>query len=76
MANLDVSPLEDLARYGIYHFNDGSFTYDVVDLMHPVATVYLAGNLPAGNSQFFVTAVNSRGIESPYSQLVSTFVSN
>lgn len=69
--NTDGSPLTDLAGFRVHQFVASPFSYRVTELMNPAATEILVGRLPDETVYFFVTALNSAGIESEYSNVIS-----
>ena len=70
--NTDGSPLTNLAGYDIhYGTQPGNYT-QAVTVSNPGIATYVVDNLSPGTYYFSVTAVNSRGAESPLSSPVST----
>jgi hypothetical protein len=65
--NTDGSPLTDLAGYRLY-FGKNSRQYDnEIQIDSPGITTYVVDNLSPDTYYFAATAVNSEGMESPYS---------
>jgi hypothetical protein len=69
----DANTESDLAGYKIYYGN-GSHVYGSPVILGKVTT-YTITNLPAGTYYFAVTAYNTAGLESGYSNEVSTTIS-
>ena len=74
--NEDGTPLLDLAGYKLYwgSTNDGSYPNSVT-LMNPGITRYVVEDLTPAEWHFVMTSINSRGIESEYSNLAIEEVS-
>lgn len=70
--NTDDTTLDNLARFIIYYGPaSGTFAYQV-NVEDPVATTYIVENLRVGISyRFTITAVNTSGVESDYSNIVT-----
>ena len=70
--NTDGTSLTTLAGYNIYYGTAVDNYTTVVAIDNPGLATYVIDNLPAGNTYYFViTAVDSDGIESPYSAVGS-----
>ena len=66
--NADGSPLIDLSGYNIYVGTDsGNYDFREIRLDNPGLTVYVVDNLEPGTYYFAATAINSSGVESPFS---------
>lgn len=74
--NTDNSTLNDLARFVIY-YGPASGTLDYsVNVNDPTATSYSVENLVKGTSYIFaMTAVNSSGVESDQSNIITRTIS-
>ena len=73
--NTDGSALT-LAGYKIYYGTSADNYTTVVNIDNPGLATYLIDNLPAGNTYYFViTAIDSNGIESAYSEVGSKTIS-
>ncbi len=72
LGNTDGSALTDLKSYRI-HYGDAANDYPLmVEITNPGLTAYTIENLVNGVKYFFVvTAVNSEGLESAYSEMVT-----
>jgi hypothetical protein len=69
--NTDNSALTDLTGYKIY-FGTSPGTYnDTITINNPGLSNYLVENLASSDWYFAMTAVNSSGIESSYSEEVT-----
>lgn len=67
--NIDGSPLEDLAGYKVYFGTESkkyTASYDIKNV-----TTYNIDNLPDGQYYFAITAYDTSGNESPYSEEIS-----
>jgi hypothetical protein len=72
--NTDGSPLSNLAGFRVY-WGDGSSSYpNTVMLMNPGLSTYVVDSLMPAAWFFAVTAVNMDGVESAFSNVVSTTV--
>ena len=69
--NSDGTPLMNLSGYKIYVGTDSN-SYDLreIHLDNPGLTSYVVENLEPGTYYFVATAINSAGIESPFSREV------
>lgn len=65
--NVDGTPLTDLAGYKIYRGTASKTYSDVVTLQNPGITTYVVEGLGSGTHYFAITAVNSKGVESVFS---------
>src|SRR5205823_5611823 len=73
-ANTDGSPLSDLAGYRVYWgITQGNYSSSTA-LSNPGLTSYVIEQLTPATWYFVVTAVNSSGVESNYSNVVSKAV--
>ena len=73
--NIDGTGLTDLAGYRI-HYGTSIGTYpSTIDVNTPAITSFVVENLPAGNYFFVVTAYDTSGNESPFSNVASKNVS-
>lgn len=72
MTNIDGSPLIDLDGYRIYYglIGEGNLTH-FIDLQNEQLTSYKIEGLTSGNWFFAMTAYNTNGIESEYSEEVT-----
>ena len=69
--NVDGSPLLDLSGYKIYFgTTQGNYT-ELVNLANPGLTMYVADTLGSGTYYFVITAYDSTGNESVYSNVAS-----
>jgi len=67
----DGTTLYDLSGYKIYIGTaEGSYT-ELIDLLNPELTMYVVDNLASGTYFFVITAYNSAGVESDYSNVIS-----
>ncbi len=70
--NTDGSPLTDLAGYKIYYGTDVGNYPEVITIDNAGVTSYVVDNLANGTTYYFVlTAFNSNGVESSYSEVVT-----
>jgi len=74
-ANADGSTLTNLAGYHIYYGANRNVLNRSVALNNPGLTRYAVENLPRARWYFAMTSVNSRGVESRRSALVSKAIS-
>jgi hypothetical protein len=65
--NEDGSPLTDLAGYKIYYGNESGNYQRSIQIDNPGITIYVVENLTPNTYYFVMTAINSSGIESRYS---------
>ena len=72
--NTDGSPLSDLAGYRVYWGTTQSNYSSSTALSNPGLTSYVIEQLTPATWYFVVTAVNSTGVESNYSNVVSKAV--
>lgn len=69
--NEDGSVLTNLAGFRLYQSSvSGSYTTPVVDIANPSISIYTLDNVDLGEWYFVVTAYNSDGVESVYSNEV------
>ncbi len=73
--NTDGSALTNLAGYKILYGTSPSALTSVITLNNPGLTTYVIDNLPAGTWYFGMRAVNSQGVESATTSLVSKTIS-
>ncbi|SCZ55938.1 fibronectin type III domain-containing protein [Thiohalomonas denitrificans] len=75
LENTDGSSLSDLNGYRIYYGESaGDYPY-AIEVENSGLTAYTIENLANGIEYFFVvTSINSEGIESAYSEMVSTVI--
>jgi hypothetical protein len=66
--NSDGSTLEDLAGYRIYYENSPGNYDNSVTIANPGLSSYQVDSLAASDTYFVMTAVNTVGIESSYSE--------
>ena len=69
--NTDGSTLTDLTGYRIYYGTSRSALTKVVNITNPGLASYVISNLTAATWYFSVTSLNSNGVESPRSAIVS-----
>ena len=70
--NTDGSSYDDPAGFRIYYGTTQSSLYGLEEVNAPYATEYYVANLEEGTEYLFVmTAVNSLGVESSYSNIVT-----
>jgi len=70
--NMDGSALEDLAGYKIYYGTSPNSFPNVISISNPGLSSFVIENLPANITYYFsITALNSNGIESRFSNIVS-----
>lgn len=70
--NADSSTLEDLAGYKIYYGTSPDSFPNVISISNPGLSSFVIDNLPSNITYYFtITALNSRGIESRFSNIVS-----
>ncbi len=70
-ANLDGTPLTDLAGYRIYYGTSPDYLQRVIELDDPGATRHTIEGLPPYTYYFVIKAYNSRGAESAASNMVT-----
>jgi len=71
VANVDGSPLLNLAGYRIYYGRSRDGLSDVIDLDNPGLTAYTVEDLSVGTWYFAVTAYSTQNAESERSQVSS-----
>jgi hypothetical protein len=70
--NMDGSALEDLAGYKIYYGTSPNSFPNVISISNPGLSSFVIENLPDNITYYFsITALNSNGIESRFSNIVS-----
>lgn len=72
--NLDGSPLTDLAGYKIYYGNKPGNYDSSIHVDNPGLTIYVVEYLTPNTYYFVLTAINSSGVESRFSNEVSKLV--
>ncbi len=72
--NLDGSPLIDLTGYKIYYGNKPGNYRSSIHIDNPGLTIYVVEHLTPNTYYFVLTAVNSSGAESRFSNEVSKLV--
>ena len=72
--NTDGSTLTNLAGYHIYYGTSQTSLTKVVNLTNPGLATYVLSNLSAATYYFSLTSVNTSGVESPRSAVVSAVV--
>lgn len=72
--NTNGSTLTNLAGYHIYYGTSESNLSKVVDVTNPGLASYVLSDLTSGTWYFALTSVNSQGVESARSAVVSTMV--
>ena len=73
-ANTDGSTLTDLAGYHLYYGTSQSNLSNVVNITNPGLASYVMSNLSAGTWYFALTSLNTSGVESPRTAVMSTVV--
>ena len=73
--NADGSPLTDLAGYKIYYGTDADVLGRTIEITNPGLTRYVIDNLRPNRWYFKMTSVNSEGIESNRTGLLSKTIS-
>jgi len=71
LTHTDGSALTDLAGYRIYYGTTSGNYSSVITLNNPGLSEYVIDNLPSNTYYMVITAVDSSGIESTYSNEVS-----
>ncbi len=74
MQNSDRSPLTDLAGYKIDYGNESGNYHTSIHNDNPGIVIYVVENLTPNIYHFVLTAINSSGVESQFSNEVSTLV--
>jgi hypothetical protein len=72
--NTNGSPLENLAGYSIYYGTSANNLDQSAQVANPAATSYVLTNLSAGTWYFEVDDYTTSGVESSFSNIVSTTV--
>jgi hypothetical protein len=72
--NTNGSTLTNLAGYHIYYGTSQSNLSKVVDITNPGVASYVLSDLTSGTWYFALTSVNSAGVESARSSVISTVV--
>jgi fibronectin type 3 domain-containing protein len=65
--NTDGSPLTDLASYKIYYGNESGNYHTSIQINNNGMTVYVVKHLTSNTYYFVMTAINSSGVESNFS---------
>ena len=74
MQNSDGSPLTDLAGYKIYYGNESGNYHASIEINNPGIAIYVVEYLTPNTYFFVITAINSSGVESQFSNEVSKLV--
>ena len=69
--NTDGSPLTDLAAYKGYYGNQSGNYQMTIQIDNPGITIYVVENLPPNTYYLVLTAINSSGVESDFSNETS-----
>ena len=72
--NSDGSPLTDLAGYKIYYGNESGNYHTSIHIDNPGIAIYVVENLTPNIYYFVLTAINSSGVESQFSNEVGKLV--
>ena len=72
--NTNGSALTDLAGYHLYYGTTQCNLTKVVDITNPGLASYMLSDLTSGTWYFALTSVNSAGVESVRSAVISTVV--
>lgn len=72
--NVNGSPLTNLAGYHIYYGTSQSSLTHVVNITNPGLATYVLSNLAAATWYFALTSVNTNGVESPRTAVMSHVV--
>jgi len=72
--NTNGSTLTNLAGYHLYYGTSQSNLNRVIDITNPGLATYVVSDLSATTWYFALTSINTAGVESPRSALVSTVV--
>jgi hypothetical protein len=72
--NTNGSVLTNLAGYHLYYGTTQSNLTKVVDITNPGLAAYVVSDLSSGTWYFALTSVNSAGVESARSTVISTVV--
>ena len=72
--NEDGSQLTDLAAYRILWSRNGASFSNSVRISNPSVTRYVVENLAPGNYELVITAINSAGVESRFSNSITRVV--
>ena len=72
--NSDGSPLTDLAGYKIYYGNESGNYRTSIHIDNPGIAIYVVEYLRPNTYFFVITAINSSGVESQFSNEVSNLV--
>ncbi len=65
--NTDGSPLTDLASYKVYYGNESGNYHTSIQISNNGMTVYVVKHLTPNTYYFVMTAINSSGVESNFS---------
>ena len=69
--NSDGSPLTDLAGYKIYYGNESGNYHTSIQIDNPGIAIYVVEYLTPNTYYFVLTAINSSGVESNFSNEAS-----
>ncbi len=72
--NENGSPLTDLTGYKIYYGNESGKYQTSIQIDNPGIAIYVVENLTPNTYYFVLTAINSSGVESQFSNEVSKLV--
>ena len=72
--NSDGSPLTDLSGYKIYYGNESGNYHTSIHIDNPGIAIYVVENLTPNIYYFVLTAINSSGVESQFSNEVGKLV--
>jgi hypothetical protein len=72
--NSNGTPLVNLDGYMVYYGQQAGALTNVVNVSNPGLTSYVVQNLSPGTYYFAVASVNSAGVESSLSSVVSTTI--
>jgi len=74
--NVDGTGLQDLAGYKIYYGTAPDALTTVISINNPGLTAFVIENLPGNTTYYFaITSLNSKAIESSFSNIVSKDIS-
>ncbi len=72
--NADETPLTDLTGYKIYYGTEPGDYRRIIHIDNPGLTMYVVEGLVPNTYCFVLTAINSRGVESQFSNEVGKLV--